>query len=295
MEIPTILPPGGTSQIPASNDLTGGQNLDQDDFLLMLVTQLSNQDPLNPLEGHEFAAQLAEFTSVEQLLSLNENLTGQAEMFTLLAEAMSDSLVAQGEMLSELSNSLNRSNATNLIGLSVDVPGNTAIWDGRASSPMAFELYEDATSVQVTIRDEEGAAVRTITMDGQEAGLHDIAWDGMDENGNPLPAGLYTFDVVATDAEGNTVATTPLMQGLVDRVGFGPDGVVVWVNGQPIPYEQIRSIGWPMEGGEVEVEPDHVSPIDVSPEDGTIETPTPDAVIPGGDAFPTPTPGHVDY
>jgi hypothetical protein len=59
------------------------------------------------------------------------------------------------------------------------------------------------------------------------------------------------------------------MQGIVDRVGFGPDGVVVWVNGQPVPYTDIRSIGWLAE----ESVPDGGTP-----EDGVIETPTPDTV-----------------
>ncbi len=272
MDIPTILPTGNEGLPPPepAGALTGGQNLGQEDFLLMLVTQLNNQDPLNPLEGHEFAAQLAQFTSVEQLLSLNDTLAGQSEMFTLLAETMSDSLMAQGEMLTRLADSLNRSSATDLIGLSVDVPGNAVVWGGAEPASLAFELGAPATAVQVTIRNENGEAVRTLTLDGLEAGLHDAPWDGTDADGNPLPEGLYTFDIQATDADGNPINATPLMQGIVDRVGFGPGGVVVWVNGQPVNYNDIRSIGWPTE--------DVMAPaIDASsqevPKDGVVKTP----------------------
>ena len=274
MDIPTILPPGneGVPTTPGpAGALTGGQNLGQEDFLLMLVTQLNNQDPLNPLEGHEFAAQLAQFTSVEQLLSLNDTLAGQSEMFTLLAETMGESLVAQGEMLSRLADSLNRSAATDLIGLSVDVPGNAVIWDGSTPAAPAFELTAPAASVRVTIRNEHGEPVRTLTLEDVQAGLHNAPWDGLDADGQPLPEGVYTFDIQATDADGNPVGTTALMQGIVDRVGFGPEGVVVWVNGQPVPYHDIRSIGWPSD----DVVPTENAPADTAPEDGVIETPTP--------------------
>lgn len=269
MDIPTILPPGYEGPPASEGALTGGQNLDQDDFLLMLVTQLNNQDPLNPLEGHEFAAQLAQFTSVEQLMGLNDSLSSQAEMFTMLAETMGDSLVAQGEMLTRLADSLNRSAATDLIGLSVDVPGNVLGWGGSGPVALAFELDAPASSVQVVIRNENGEAVRTLTREDSQAGLHNASWDGMDADGNPLPEGVYTFDVQATDADGNPVNATTLMQGIVDRVGFGPEGVVVWVNGQPVPYNDIRSIGWPAEESAFTETP----PTEITPEDGSVGTP----------------------
>ena len=269
MDIPVILPPGYEGPPASEGALTGGQNLGQEDFLLMLVTQLNNQDPLNPLEGHEFAAQLAQFTSVEQLMGLNDSLSGQAEMFTMLAESMGESLVAQGEMLTRLADSLNRSAATDLIGLSVDVPGNAVGWYGSGSVPLAFELDAPASSAQVVIRNESGEAVRTLALEDSQAGLQNASWDGMDSDGNLLPEGVYTFHIQATDADGNPVSATPLMQGIVDRVGFGPEGVVVWVNGMPVPYNDIRSIGWPVDDSAFIETP----PTEITPEDGSVGTP----------------------
>ena len=269
MDIPTLLPPGYEGPPASEGALTGGQNLGQDDFLLMLVTQLNNQDPLNPLEGHEFAAQLAQFASVEQLMGLNDSLTGQAEMLTMLAETMGESLVAQGEMLTRLADSLNRSAATDLIGLSVDVPGNAVAWSGSGPVALGFELDAPAASVQIVIRNENGEAVRTLTLEDSQAGLQNASWDGMDADGNPLPEGVYTFDVQATDADGIPVGATPLMQGIVDRVGFGPEGVVVWVNGMPVPYNDIRSIGWPTDDN-VFIE---TAPTEITPEDDPVGTP----------------------
>ena len=246
MELPPLLPPANEGPSSATDALTGGQNLGQDDFLLMLLTQLNNQDPLNPMEGHEFAAQLAQFTSVEQLLSLNDSLTAQGEMFTLLAETMGESLVAQGEMLNILSESLNRSAASDLIGLSVEVPGGRVAWAGEGPVTLDVDLEAPAT-VQVAILNESGETVRTLTLEEGKAGLHQLEWDGLDAGGQPVPEGVYTVEAQAMDAEGNPVGVMPVMEGVVDRVSFGPDGVYVWVNGFPVPYNDIRSIGWPTE------------------------------------------------
>ena len=244
MEIPSI-PPGIVAQSALEGPLPGAQSLGEQDFLLMLITQLTNQDPLNPMEGSEFASQLAQFTSVEQLLSLNKTLTGQGEIFNLLAETMGESLVAQGEMLGLLSDSLNRSAATRLVGMRVDVPGNAVHWDGATPAPLVVELDAPAATLKITIRDENGEALQTFTIEGAEAGRQEVLWDGLDAAGNPLPEGVYTIEVQAVDETGFPVGAMPLMQGIVDRVSFGPDGVMVWVNGQAVPYTDIRSIGGP--------------------------------------------------
>ncbi len=243
MEIPSILPPDNGAQPAPGGSLSGAQSLGEQDFLLMLITQLSNQDPLNPMEGTEFASQLAQFTSVEQLLSLNETLGGRGETFNLLAETMGESLLAQGDMLFLLADSLNRSAATSLIGMSVDVPGNLVPWNGDTAAPMIVELDAPAATLHVTLRDENGETVQTFTLEGVEAGRHELIWDGLDAEGNPLPEGVYTFEVQAFDEAGSLVGAMPLMNGTVDRVSFGPDGVRVWVNGQAVPYAEIRSIG----------------------------------------------------
>ncbi len=235
---------GSFSQVPGGSR-SGAQSLGKQDFLLMLMTQLTNQDPLNPMDGSEFAAQLAQFTSVEQLLSLNETLAGQGEIFNVLAETMGESLVAQGQMLGLLSDSLNRSAATSLIGMRVDVPGNAVHWDGATPAPLAVELDAPAATLQITILDENGEALQTFTIEGAEAGRQEMLWDGLDAEGNPLPEGVYTIEVQAVDEAGLPVGATPLIQGVVDRVSFGPDGVLVWVNGQAVPYTDIRSIGGP--------------------------------------------------
>lgn len=211
----------------------------------MLVTQLNNQDPLNPLEGSEFSAQLAQFSSLEQLLGLNKTLTGQGELLSMLAETMGDSLTAQGDMLARLTDSLNRNAATGMIGTQIEVPGNQVRWSGSEEVSLFLDLEAPVSSLELTIRDANGDVVSTLRVDSLESGQQELRWDGTGSEGNPLPEGVYSFDVEAVDAEGLPVGVTPLTRGTVDRVTFGPDGVLVWVDGIAIPFETIRSVGLP--------------------------------------------------
>lgn len=233
-------PPGAA---PNASPLTGGQALGQDEFLKMLVTQLSNQDPLNPLEGHEFAAQLAQFTSVEQLMSLNETLAGQGEMFNLLAETMGESLVAQVDLLGTLTDSLHRSAAAGLVGQTVEVATTAQPWTGEGAVALSFELGAPVDEVAVVVRDAEGAVVGTFPTGAFEAGRHTLEWDGTDADGNRLPPGNYTLSLEAIDASGQSITPTIQQQGVVDRVSFGPQGVLVWIDGVAVPFSDITSIG----------------------------------------------------
>lgn len=250
--------PGAGPPMGASNGLGGpfGPNLGKEDFLLMLVTQLNNQDPMNPLEGHEFAAQLAQFSSVEQLIGLNESLSGQGEFFAAMAEAMELSMAAQAEALTALTASFDRSTATSLIGKTVEVPGN-GIVHAVEEAPLAyaFELDAPAAGLEVTIRNEAGETVLSFPIGARGAGRHEVTRPSYDANGDPLPPGNYTFSVSATDGDGQPVGVTTLTQAPVERISFGPEGVLVWVMGEAVPLSEIRSIGMPPAAPELETEP----------------------------------------
>jgi flagellar basal-body rod modification protein FlgD len=216
--IPLPTGPGGTTS------LTGADALGQEDFLQMLVTQLNNQDPLNPMDGQEFAAQLAQFASVEQLLNLNEMMVLQSEANSLLSQNMSSGIAA------------------GLIGKSIEAIGNQIGWDGTEATGFGYDLEADATTVTVTIQDASGTTVRTLDLGGQDAGTHDLTWDGQDTNGAALPEGLYTFTVTATDDAGQPLGPVPLVQDLVDRVSFGLEGVLLWLRNVPVPMIAVQSV-----------------------------------------------------
>ena len=156
MEIPAL---GGVQA--ATGAITGGGNdiMGQDDFLLLLVTQLSNQDPLNPMDGQEFAAQLAQFSSLEQLINLNEGVGHNAQLSSLLAQGVNSGVAA------------------GLIGQEIEANGNGIEFNG-SDVPLFYELGDDAANVTIEIKDELGAVVRTIELTDVTEGEHELVWDG---------------------------------------------------------------------------------------------------------------------
>jgi flagellar basal-body rod modification protein FlgD len=198
--------------------------LGKDGFLQLLVAQLSNQDPLNPLEGQEFASQLAQFSSVEELINIGESLDGQGQMNALLAQSMSNGVAA------------------GLIGKVIEAPGQQISWDGATAATGAFELQGNAASVSVEIVDGTGAVVRTIEMGGLGAGEHAFEWDGQGESGAALQAGGYTTRVVAKDSKGDPVDSTSTIRGRVERVTFSAEGAFLWIGKVSISMANVRTV-----------------------------------------------------
>jgi flagellar basal-body rod modification protein FlgD len=172
------------------------QTLGENDFLKLLTAQMQAQDPLNPMDSANFAAQLAQFSSVEQLTNINTKLTNLAASQASLQNTM----------------------ASDLIGKKVTVAGNTATLNGQAVMP--YTLPSDASAVAVSIYDATGALVRTAVLGQQSAGNNSYTWDGKDQNGNALPAGKYAFAISAVDASGQAIAATTLTSGTVTGISF---------------------------------------------------------------------------
>lgn len=209
---------------PAVMQAAGSKTMGKDEFLRLLVTQLSNQDPMNPLDGHDFAAQLAQFSSVEQLIHINEVLDGQADAQSLLAQ------------------NINSGVAAGLIGKQVEAEGNRFGYTGDGAVPLRFSTEAAASSVEITIRNEHGSVIRTLQRGGLGAGEHELSWDGTDGENSRLPAGTYTFEVHAADADGGVVAASPWLRGRVDRVSFGGDGIRLWIGDTAVPMGAVRTV-----------------------------------------------------
>lgn len=215
MDINQISPTGGGGLPPTG--LTSPQ-LGRDEFLQLLVTQLRNQDPLSPMDNTEFVSQLAEFSGLEQMQLVNEQLGLEAQML-------------QGN-----ANSL----TTAMIGRDVVALGDTLEFDGRATS-VHFELESNANAT-VQIRDESGQVVRTLESTGLSAGRAQVAWDGRDDAGNPVAHGTYRFDVEGHDSAGNTIASIPLIHGEVTGVRFGGGGAVLMVGSREVLLSNVLEI-----------------------------------------------------
>jgi flagellar basal-body rod modification protein FlgD len=176
---------------------TGSSELGKDTFLRLLTTQLQNQDPLNPISNEAFIAQLAQFSSLEQLQGVNSQL----------------------ESLNLINSSMNNASMVNLLGQEVVAVSDTFHYDGEGEQQILFDAASSFESATVTIRDEEGNVVDTVTLSHTEEGEQSFTWDGQGNSGQ-LAEGNYSFTVTATDINGNNVSVTGLIQGIVDEMSF---------------------------------------------------------------------------
>ncbi|WP_397475597.1 flagellar hook capping FlgD N-terminal domain-containing protein [Pusillimonas sp.] len=193
----------------AAGDLTSAT---QSQFLTLLVTQLQNQDPLNPMDNAEVTSQIAQLSTVNGINQLNNTL-----------------LALSGQM--DMSQSMQ---AANLIGKDVLVPGekislgSTEVDGVRTpvATPFGVDLISDAAKMIITIQDASGKAVRQIELDEpHSAGVLSMQWDGMDDSGLPVGDGAYTVHVAAMDAEGELVASEALRSGRVSSVAYASTGL----------------------------------------------------------------------
>ncbi|HMK39544.1 MAG TPA: flagellar hook capping FlgD N-terminal domain-containing protein [Bacteroidota bacterium] len=212
----------GPTQFPASTSAQG--MLGKDDFLKLLVSQLQNQDPLNPMDGTQFASQLAQFTSVEQLANINTTLQSNMDASKLLNQSISNAL------------------STTVIGKEVRATGTSFNYAGSGEMRLGYTLPSAALSAQVKIVDQTGNVVRTITGTGVAAGDSDLQWDGLTDSGAQAAAGKYTVQVSASDTKGNALSATPYFYGTVTGVRFKSTGAVFVVDGMEINLSDILEV-----------------------------------------------------
>jgi flagellar basal-body rod modification protein FlgD len=171
----------------------------QDAFLKLLVAQISNQDPLKPMDDTAFVAQLAQFSALEQAVGTNERL----------------------ELLAMQQQGINNTQVASLVGKNVTVKGDKVRLDGSSLTvPVNFTLGEEAKTVKVTITDAQGNAVRTMQLGPQQAGLVKVSWDGKDSNGMTKAPGTYSITVEAQTAGGAPVDVTQEVTGVLKSVSF---------------------------------------------------------------------------
>ena len=228
MEIGQITSTFGT---PSAGQLGSRQDtLDQMDFLQMLMAQLRAQDPMNPLEGHEYAAQLASFSSVQELQGIQEALEESINMNLLMTQSINGNLAAA------------------LVGKTVRAQNNTINIDG-AGADLRYTLGEAVTNIQIEVRDADGSVIRTLSGTAQSAGDAALYWDGRDTNGNRVPNGAYTFDVSASNADGSSVSATTYVEGIVTAINYAGGQVTLTVNGQEMFLGDIMSVMATRENG----------------------------------------------
>ncbi|RDU98350.1 flagellar hook assembly protein FlgD [Trinickia dinghuensis] len=190
-----------SSSSSSSTSSTSGSSLQQT-FLQLLVAQLQNQDPTNPMDSSQMTAQLAQINTVTGISQLNTTLTSLA---------------------SQLSAGTN-SQASLLIGQNVLVPGSTTTVASGASSGFGVTLSSAVSDVKVTIKDKSGNIVNTVDLGAQSAGTVPVSWKPTDSSGNTLADGTYSISATATSSTGATASVTTLSGAQVESVVQQSDG-----------------------------------------------------------------------
>ncbi|HWV64007.1 MAG TPA: flagellar hook assembly protein FlgD [Oxalicibacterium sp.] len=191
----------------------------QDRFMTLLLTQMQNQDPLNPMDNSQMTSQLAQLSTVTGIDKVNATLQSLIGTFQ------------SGQSMQ----------AASLIGHGVLASGNkTALSEGQAL--LGANFPQDVDSATLTIKDESGNVVQTLDLGAQKAGSIPLLWDGKMADGSDAPDGNYTFEVQAS-LNGNNVSVEELQFGMVTTVSMGSDGMKINVPGLgALDYSDIHQI-----------------------------------------------------
>jgi len=202
---------------------TPASTLGKQDFLNLLIMQMRNQDPLEPIKGTEFAAQLAQFSSLEQLTNLNESMSNSIDANAYLTQSINNALSAT------------------FIGKNVRASADSFSYNGEGDVKVGYNLEISAEKVTVNIYDESGRLVKTMNGDTSK-GENTLEWDGTDDNGQTVSAGKYRFEVSAEDSGGNAIEATEYIYGKVAGVRFKSDGTVFVIDGIEVALSNILEI-----------------------------------------------------
>ncbi len=236
-----------------------GDELDKDAFLMLMVTQFQYQDPLNPSEDTEFVAQLAQFSSLEQMQNMNSSMEG-------LVEASNKQLTV---------------GAASFIGLDVSAQGYGLSVSGGESTTMFYAHDTDVASGSVNIFDSNSQMVATIPLNATTAGVHEFNWDGKLANGATAADGVYTVSLSLLDADGEPVVSDVQVTGTVDGVStYNGEQYLRMTDGRVVSLAQVREILQPEATPSVDSSEDTDADTAVDPTEGGTDISVSGGVVP---------------
>ena len=206
------------SVLASSSTAVDRRSLGKDQFLNLLVTQLKNQDPLSPLQAHEFAAQLAQFSSVEQLTQLNDAMAQQQQSLVL------------STLLSKTSFS------AALLGRQIVAVGDRVAIPADGAGRVRVEIGGAGGVATLHLRDASGNLVATRDLGPLPPGRQTLTLP------SNLPQGTWTYDVTVKGADGKEVPATTYTMGVVDGVSFQDGRIVLRIGAIEIPLDDLAEV-----------------------------------------------------
>ena len=205
----------------ASRAAASGAKLEEDlnKFLKLLVTQLQNQDPLDPMDANEFTNQLVQFANVEQQIQQNANL----------------------ESLITIQKTSQVANLVNYVGKNIRAVSSVFDVTGGGGAELSYTLESPATKSTLTIRNADGDVVFSTAAE-IDAKTHAYTWDGKDNNGIQVPDGVYSFGVSASDIDDRAVNVQHIVSGHVTSAGSAGGAVNLYMGEVSVPLENVLAI-----------------------------------------------------
>jgi len=211
-----------SSQNPLSG--LGKSTMEKEEFLKLLVEQLKHQDPMSPMNSQDFASQLAQFSSLEQLTNMSGMMEENMQVDLMLTQAINNTMAAS------------------FIGKSVSASGDTAILTNDNTVDIEFQLNDQAQKVHINILDGGGNIINNMKLGSLPKGKHNIEWNGKNTSGDPVPEGEYRVQVIAMDEEGDPVGSLTMVKGIITGIKYTDGTAVFVVNDEEIPFNQVLEI-----------------------------------------------------
>ncbi len=199
----------------------------KDQFLKLLTFQLKSQDPLKPYDNQQFAAQLAQFSQLEQLSGIRTLLETQGQSNLSLSNTITNTALPGmlGKVAKAYTENINYAgDGSNLqLGFSVDKPGEAGL---------------------ISIYDGDGKIVKhmNIAKNDLSTGDHSITWDGKDDYGRNVPKGTYTYFADYQDKAGDKKQAKAFNYGTIEAVRFKSDGTMLVIGGLEVPLGNVTDI-----------------------------------------------------
>ncbi len=204
----------------ATTPTKGGEELGKQDFMNLFMTQMSHQDPMNPMDSGAMMSQLAQLGSMEQL----ENMNGQLKEMNLTQKDIA------------------RSQALNYLDKDVMLEVQDLNLSKGGSRPIYYSLDKDMDNVKLTIEEMDGAPVFSTDLGLVTSGRHKFSWDGKNDEGVMMGDGNYKIKLTATDADGSTAELATFKSGRVSQMEYRKGEPWVRVNGMMIPLSKVSTI-----------------------------------------------------